>query len=257
MTEPGRLFDLTGRVALITGGSRGLGEDMAEGLAAAGASLMLVARREEWLTPAVDRLQGLGFRCAGVVCDVADPQSVTAAVAETLERYGQIDILLNNAGISWGARAEEMPLERWRAVLDVNLTGAFLMAQAAGREMLRRKQGSIINISSVAGLAALPENIHGAAYCAAKGGLIAMTRELAAKWARDGVRVNAIAPGFFASRMSERVLTEFQPVLERAIPMGRIGRPGELQGAAVFLASDASSFITGHTLVVDGGAMAV
>ena len=256
MNGAGRLFDLTGRVALITGGSRGLGEEMAEGLGEAGASLMLVARREEWLTPAVERLRGLGFPCDGAACNVADPASVEAVVARTLEIHRKIDILINNAGISWGAPAEQMPLEKWREVLDVNLTGAFLFSQAAGRAMLARASGNIINLASVAGLRAMPGGLHAAGYSAAQGGLIALTRELAAKWAPHGVRVNAIAPGFFPSRMTERVLSAMQSEIEEDIPMRRIGRAGELKGVAIFLASDASSYITGQTIVVDGGATA-
>jgi gluconate 5-dehydrogenase len=257
MIAAGRLFDLTGRVALVTGGSRGLGEEMAAGLAEAGAALMLVARREQWLQPAVERFRGSGFRCEGTICDVADRDSVEAAVGRTLQCFGQIDILINNAGISWGTPAEDMPIEKWREVLDVDLTGAFLVAQAAAREMLRRGHGNIINVASVAGLRAMPESLHAAGYSAAKGGLIALTRELACKWASRGIRVNAIAPGFFPSRMSERVLEKFQPEIESRIPMGRIGRAGELKGVAVFLASDASAYITGQTLVVDGGATAI
>jgi NAD(P)-dependent dehydrogenase (short-subunit alcohol dehydrogenase family) len=251
-----RLFDLSGRVAVITGGSRGLGEEMAEGLGESGAALMLLARREQWLNPTVNKLRALGYRCEGSLCDVADRGSVEAAVASTLEAFGRIDVLINNAGISWGAPAEEMPLEKWREVLDVNLTGAFLFSQTAGREMLRRGRGSVINVASIAGLRAMPEGLHAAGYTAAKGGLLALTRELAVKWARRGVRVNAIAPGFFPSRMSEKVLAVIQPEVEQRIPMGRIGRTGELKGAAVFLASDASSYITGQTIVVDGGATA-
>jgi gluconate 5-dehydrogenase len=182
---------------------------------------------------------------------------VEAAVGRTLQCFGQIDILINNAGISWGTPAEDMPIEKWREVLDVDLTGAFLVAQAAAREMLRRGHGNIINVASVAGLRAMPESLHAAGYSAAKGGLIALTRELACKWASRGIRVNAIAPGFFPSRMSERVLEKFQPEIESRIPMGRIGRAGELKGVAVFLASDASAYITGQTLVVDGGATAI
>jgi len=257
MTELKQLFDLTGRTALITGGSRGLGEEIAEGLAEAGASLMLLARRETWLLPAVERFRARGFRCEGALCDAADPAAVSAAVARTLEVCGAIDILVNNAGITWGAPAEEMPLDKWRAVLDVNLTGAFLFAQAAGRDMIRRGKGSIINVASIAGLRAMPDAVHSAGYVASKGGLIALTRELAAKWAARGIRVNAIAPGFFPSRMTEKVLDQFQAQLERRIPMGRVGRAGELKGVAVFLASDASAYITGQTIVVDGGATAV
>ncbi len=255
MTELPRLFDLTGQAALITGGSRGLGEEMAEALGEAGASLMLLARREQWLLPAVEKLRARGFRCEGEVCDVTSPPEVEHAARQTVEHYGAIDILVNNAGATWAAPAEEMPLEKWRAVLDVNLTGAFLFSQAAGREMLRRRRGSIINTASVAGLRSMPE-VPAAGYVASKGGLIALTRELAVKWAPHGIRVNAIAPGFFPSRMTEKLLEHFRPQIEERIPMGRVGCRGELKGVTVFLASAASSYVTGQTIVVDGGAMA-
>src|SRR6185369_16834684 len=196
------LFDLTGRVAIVTGGSRGLGEEMAEGLAEAGASLMLVARREQWLGPTVERFRARGFVCEGVVSDVSDP----AAVGKAIDSMERVDILVNNAGVTWGQPAEEMPLERWQAVIETNLTGAFLFCQAAGRKMIKQGSGSIINVASVAGLVAMPGGLHAAGYAASKGGLLALTRELAAKWARHGIRVNAIAPGFFPSRMTEKVL---------------------------------------------------
>jgi NAD(P)-dependent dehydrogenase (short-subunit alcohol dehydrogenase family) len=248
------LFDLSGKVALVTGGSRGLGQEMAEGLAEAGASLMLLARREQWLTPTIDEFRERGFKCEGTICDVSKPADVQEAVDKTIRAYGQIDILVNNAGITWGAPAEEMPLDKWQLVLEVNLTGAFLFSQRVGREMLKRKSGSIINVASVAGLRGSTESgQHIIGYVAAKGGLMAMTRELAAKWARRGIRVNAIAPGFFPSRMTEKVLEAAQEQIEASVPMGRVGREGELKGVAVFLASEASGYMTGHTLVVDGG----
>jgi NAD(P)-dependent dehydrogenase (short-subunit alcohol dehydrogenase family) len=252
--ELGRLFELSGQVALVTGGSRGLGEEMAEGLAEAGASLMLVARREQWLGPAVEAMRARGFRCEGTIGDVSQPADAEKAVAATLEAYGRVDILVNNAGVSWGAPAEEMPLEKWRMVLDINLTGAFLCAQAAGRRMIRQGSGVILNVASVAGLqGSLPGSVDYAGYVASKGGLIALTRELAAKWGRHGIRVNAIAPGFFPSRLSEKVLERIQGAMEAEIPLGRVGRAGELKGVAVFLASSASAYITGQTIVVDGG----
>lgn len=230
-----------------------MGEEMAEGLAEAGASLMLVGRREQWLGPAVERFRAHGFRCEGAICDVADP----AAVRRVVDAMVRVDILINNAGVTWGQPAEEMPLDRWQAVIDTNLTGAFLFCQAVGRRMIEKGGGSIVNVASVAGLIAMPGGVHAAAYVASKGGLIALTRELAAKWARHGVRVNAIAPGFFPSRMSEKVLERFGPEIEAQIPMGRVGRAGELKGLTVFLASAASSYITGQTIAVDGGATAV
>jgi len=251
-----KLFDLSGQVALITGGSRGLGEEIALGLAEAGASLMLLARREPGLTGTVERLRAAGYRCEGTVCDAARPDDVRNAVEKTLDIYGRVDALVNNAGISWGAPAEEMPLEKWQAVLDVNLTGAFLFAQAVAPGMMARRRGSILNVASIAGLRATPEGVPAAGYVASKGGLLALTRELAAKWGRHGIRVNAIAPGFFPSRMTEKVLEKMQDGIERGIPLGRIGRPGELKGAAVFLLSDAASYITGQTLAIDGGSTA-
>jgi gluconate 5-dehydrogenase len=248
------LFDLTGKVALVTGGSRGLGKEMAEGLAEAGASLMLVARREQWLTPTVEEFRGRGFRCEGDLCDVSDAEQVQSVVNRTVERFGQVDILVNNAGVTWGQPAEEHSLDKWKMVIEIDLTGALLFCQRAGREMLKRRSGSIINVASVAGIqGTMEDGQHISAYVAAKGGLIALTRELAAKWARRGVRVNAIAPGFFPSRMTERVLESAQAQIEAGVPMGRVGREGELKGVAVFLASEAAAYITGHTLVVDGG----
>jgi gluconate 5-dehydrogenase len=248
------LFDLTGKVALVTGGSRGLGQEMAEGLAEAGASLMLLARREHWLTPTIDEFRARGFRVEGMICDVSNHDDVQPAVDKTIETYGQIDILVNNAGVSWGQPIEEHALDKWDMVLKINLTGAFLFSQRVGREMLKRRSGSIINVASIAGLkGSMEDGQHIVSYVAAKGGLIAMTREFAAKWARRGVRVNAIAPGFFPSRLTEKVLAHAQAQIEAGVPMGRVGAAGELKGIAVFLASAASSYITGQTIVVDGG----
>lgn len=253
------LFDLSNKVALVTGGSRGLGKEIAEGLAEAGCALMILARREQWLNPTVEEFKNRGFRCEGALCDVSNEQHVAAAVDRTVEAFGKIDVLVNNAGITWGEPAETVPIERWRQVIDVDLTGAFLFAQRAGRLMLERRTGNIINVASIAGLiATMPDGgQHIAAYVAAKGGLIALTRELGAKWAKSGVRVNAIAPGFFPSRMTERVLEAAQAQIEAGVPMGRVGAEGELKGVAVFLASDASSYITGQTIVVDGGSTIV
>lgn len=258
MTDLNQLFDLSNKVALVTGGSRGLGKEMAEGLAEAGAALMLVARREEWLKPTVDEMQARGFRCAGMLADVAKPNDIQRVVEQTMNAYGQIDILVNNAGVSWGAPAEDMPLDKWQMVIDTNLTAPFLLCQAVGREMIKRKFGRIINIASIAGLiATLPRVQDTAGYNAAKGGLISLTRELAAKWAKHNIRVNAIAPGFFSSRMADKVIEHARATIEAITPMGRIGAPGELKGVAVFLASDASNYITGQTIVVDGGASIV
>ena len=252
------LFDLAGRSALVTGGSRGLGKEIAEGLAEAGASLLLLARREEWLAPTREEFRARGFRCETMVSDVTNPDQVQATVDRAIQLYGKLDILVNNAGVTWGAAAEEMPLEKWKMVLDVNLTGAFLFSQCAARHMLERRYGRIINVASVAGLkGTLEDGQHISGYVASKGGLIALTRELAAKWAPRGVRVNCIAPSFFLSRMTEKVLERAQKQVEARTPMGRIGLPGELKGVAVFLAADASNYITGQTIAVDGGATIV
>ena len=247
------LFALTGRVAIVTGGSRGLGEEMAEGLAEAGAALTICARREQWLTPTLQRLAGRGFRVEGLVADVSNPVDVQAVIDKTMAVYGRLDILVNNAGITWGARPEDMPLDKWQRVIDVNLTGAFLFAQAAGREMLKREYGRIINVSSIAGLHAAVHGPHYAAYAASKAGLMGLTRELAASWGRQNIRVNAIAPGFFHSRLADPVLPLAEPALQATCPIPRIGAEGELKGVCVFLASDASNYITGQTIVVDGG----
>jgi gluconate 5-dehydrogenase len=158
------------------------------------------------------------------------------------------------AGVSWGAPAEDMPLDKWNSVIETNLTGAFLFCQAAGRQMIRQNYGRILNVASIAGIqVSLPRGLHYSGYVASKGGLIALTRELAAKWAQHDIRVNAIAPGFFASRLTEKILDKVAPDIEANVPLGRIGRPGELKGVAVFLVAPASDYMTGQTLIVDGG----
>ncbi len=247
------LFDLSGRVAIVTGGSRGLGKEMAEGLAEAGAALMLCARREQWLTPTVNELRERGFRVEGMMCNVADQEQVQAVVDATVAAYGKVDILVNNAGVSWGEQPETMPLDKWQKVIDINLTGAFLFAQAAGREMLKREYGRIINIASVSGLQASTNGPHYAGYAASKAGLFGLTRELAASWGRQGIRVNGIAPGFFHSRLADPALPLAEPSIKARNPIPRVGSAGELKGVAVFLAADASNYITGQILVVDGG----
>lgn len=248
-----RLFDLTGRVAIVTGGSRGLGQEMAEGLAEAGAVLVLCARRQAWLDPTVEAFRARGVTVEGMVCDVSRAADIDAVVAATIARFGKVDILVNNAGISWGAEPEDLPLDKWQKVIDVNLTGAFAFAQAAGRDMLRRGDGCIINVASIAGLQALVQGPHYAAYAASKAGLLGLTRELAASWGPKGIRVNAIAPGFFPSRLSDPVLHLAEPAIKLRNPLPRIGREGELKGVVVFLAAAASSYMTGQVLVVDGG----
>ena len=247
------LFDLSGRTAIVTGGSRGLGKEMAEGLAEAGANLMLCARRAEWLAPTIEEFRGRGFSVEGELCDVSNAEQVQTVVDKTVEKFGAADILINNAGISWGERPEKMPFDKWQKVLDVNLTGAFLFAQIAGREMLKREYGRIINVSSVSGLRSSAHGPFYAGYAASKAGMFGLTRELAASWGNSGIRVNAIAPGFFHSRLADASIEQVEPFIKQRSPIPRVGDAGELKGVAVFLASDASNYITGQTIVVDGG----
>lgn len=248
-----QLFDLSGRTAIITGGSRGIGREMAEALSEAGADIMLCARRAEWLDETVEQFRAKNVNVIGQICDVSKPSDVQAVVDTAVSEFGKIDILINNAGTSWGAMPENMPLEKWKQVLDVNLTGCFLFARAAGREMLKRNSGSIINIASIAGITSSANGPFYAGYAASKAGLIGLTRELAASWGRRGIRVNAIAPGFFHSRLADRVIDIYERSIQENNVIPRIGAEGELKGITVFLASDASSYITGQTIVVDGG----
>ena len=249
-----KLFDLTGKTAIVTGGGKGIGRQMAEGLAEAGANLVLCARKAERCEQTAAELAELGVKALGMGCDVRDPEQVQAVVDRTVAEFGGVDILVNNAGVVWGATPEDMPLEGWQKVVDVNLTGVFLFSQAAGRTMIEGGGGSIVNIASVAGLhGAPPEIVNTVVYHATKGGVIAFTRDLAWKWAAHGIRVNAIAPGWFPSDMANFVLEHPGEELLRRVPLRRFGGPDDLKGPVVFLASDAAAYITGHTLVVDGG----
>jgi gluconate 5-dehydrogenase len=252
-----QLFDLSGRVALVTGGSRGLGLEMAEGLGEAGAKVVVTARRQQWLTSAADTLSAAGIDALALPCDITDSTHVDALCQAVLTRFGAIDILVNNAGVAWVAPVEDMPLDKWRLVIDTNLTGTFVVTQVVGRTMIARQRGKVINMASIAGLIGEPPGVLNAiGYSAAKGGVIAFTRDLAVKWARHGISVNAIAPGYFPTRMTEAVLGRSSREIEARTPLGRIGKPGELKGVAVFLASAASDYITGQVIAVDGGATA-
>ena len=247
------LFDLTGRVAIVTGGSIGLGRQMAEGLAEMGANLVLCARKKERCEQAAGELKQLGVKTMALGCDVRIPDQIQKAVEETMSQFGQIDILVNNAGTSWGAPVEEMRLEHWNKVIETNLTATFLFSQAAGKHMVSRRRGKIINIASVAGLQGAPPEFQAIGYHASKGGVIAFTKDLACKWGMHNVQVNAIAPGWFPTHMSEVVIERNRDAFLKRIPLGRFGGNNDLKGAAVFLASNASDFVTGHVLVVDGG----
>jgi NAD(P)-dependent dehydrogenase (short-subunit alcohol dehydrogenase family) len=249
------LFDLSGKTAIVTGGGKGIGRYMAEGLAEAGADVVVCARQAQRCEEAAREIERLGVKALGLGCDVRDPEQVQAVVGRTAADFGGVDILVNNAGTVWGASPEDTPLEGWQKVVDVNLTGVFLFSQAAGRVMIGAGRGGvIINIASVAGLQSGPPEIMNAiAYNATKGGVIAFTRDLAGKWAQHGIRVNAIAPGWFPSNMANFVLDRHGEELKQRIPLGRFGGPDDLKGVVVFLASEAAAYVTAHTLVVDGG----
>ena len=247
------LFDLTGRTAIVTGGSVGLGRQMAEALAEMGANLVLCARKKERCVQAAEELQTLGVKTLALACDVKNPADIHAVVDSTLAAFGRIDILINNAGTSWGAPVQEMRLEHWNKVIETNLTGTFLFSQAVGKTMIAQRRGKIINIASVAGLGGAPPEFQAIGYHASKGGVIIFTKDLACKWAMHNIQVNAIAPGWFPTDMSQVLIERNKDAFLSRIPLHRFGSDHDLKGAAVFLASDASAFVTGHVLVVDGG----
>jgi NAD(P)-dependent dehydrogenase (short-subunit alcohol dehydrogenase family) len=248
-----KLFDLTGRVAIVTGGSVGLGRQMAEGLAEMGANLVLCARKKERCQQTAEELQELGVRARAFGCDVKHAADVQEVVDATVSEFGGIDILINNAGTSWGAPVEEMRLEHWNKVIETNLTGTFLFSQAVGKVMVPQRRGKIINIASVAGLRGAPPEFQAIGYHASKGGVIAFTKDLACKWGIHNIQVNAIAPGWFPTNMSRVVIEQNKDAFLSKIPLRRFGNEDDLKGAAVYLSSDASDYVTGHVLVVDGG----
>ena len=249
-----RLFDLTGKVALITGGGRGIGKIAAEALGSAGAKIVITGRRDEYLAPTAEALIQQGVTCVKVAADVTQPDDIARALDTALDTFGSVDILVNNAGQTWGQATEEMPVERWRQVIQVNLDGMFLMSQAVGRHMLERGSGRIINVASVAGLVAGDhQGVKTIAYNTSKAGVISFTRTLAMEWGRRGINVNAIAPGWFPTRMAAASINAYRERFEERTALGRIGDLDELRGAFIFLSSPASSYITGQTLVVDGG----
>ena len=248
------LFRLDGKTAVVTGASSGLGVVFARALAGAGASVVVSARRLDRLEKLAAEIEAEGGEALAVPCDVAREDDVDALAAAAVDRFGRVDVLVANAGIADPRPAEQEPLQVWERVVGVNLTGVFLTNQRFGALMLERGAGSIVNIASVLGVVGAGQ-IPQASYTASKGGVVNLTRELAAQWARRGVRVNAIGPGWFESEMTEEMFASDQGVrwIRRKTPMGRPGRGEELAGPVVFLASDASSYVTGQTLLVDGG----
>lgn len=248
------LFDLSGKTAIVTGGGSGIGKQMAEALAELGANLVLCARKVERCEQAASEFEQLGVRAIGMGCDVREPDQIQAVVDRTLADFGRIDILLNNSGATWGAPAEDVPREGWDKVISVNLDGTFFFSQAVGRHMIERGGGGVIvSTASVAGLRAGMGGIGTSSYHASKAAIIMLTRALAGEWAKHGIRVNAIAPGWFPSDMSKWVLDNMGERMLGTIPMHRFGGPADLKGAIAYLASDASAYVTGQTLAVDGG----
>jgi NAD(P)-dependent dehydrogenase (short-subunit alcohol dehydrogenase family) len=253
-----KLFDLSGQVALVTGGSRGLGLQMAEALGEAGAKIMLTSRKAADLEEATADLQAKGIDARWIAADASVPADVQRVVDETMQRMGPIDILVNNAGATWGAPMSDYPLEAWDKVMNLNIRSLFLFAQAVGRaSFLPRKKGRVINIASIAGLAG-SANMEFIAYAASKGAAVNFTRQLAGEWGPHGINVNALAPGFFPSKMTQGTLKAFgADKLAAMAPLRRIGDDDDLKGVTLLLASAAGKHITGQIVAVDGGVSAV
>ncbi|MFC2949667.1 SDR family oxidoreductase [Virgibacillus sediminis] len=252
------LFDLSGKTAIVTGGGRGLGQQIAEGFAEAGANVVVCSRKEENCREVSEELKKIGAESLALACDVTDPADVQRVVDKTMETFGSIDILVNNSGTSWGAPVDEMPLEAFQKVLHVNVTGTFLMSQAVGKVMTEQKSGKIINIASTAGLRGSdPRFMDAIGYNSSKGAVITFTKDLAVKWGPRGILVNAIAPGFFPTKMSKVLLEKGGDKILEGTPLRKFGGEDDLKGVALFLATPASNHITGETIVVDGGSNAM
>ena len=254
-----QLFDLTGKTALVTGGSRGLGLQMAQALGEAGARIMLSSRKASDLEEATAALQDAGIDARWTAADCAVEADIHRLADETMERMGDVDILVNNAGAAWGAPAEDYPVEAWDKVMNLNVRGYFLLSQhIAKHSMIGRRSGSIINVASIAGLGGNPAGLNTIAYNTSKGAVINFTRALAAEWGQYGIRVNAICPGFFPSRMTVGTLKAMgEEALAAHAPLGRLGDDEDLKGLCALYASDAGKHITGQWLAVDGGVSVV
>jgi gluconate 5-dehydrogenase len=252
-----QLLDLSGRVSVITGGATGLGLQMATALAEAGSNIVVCSRKLENCEEAAHGIEKLGVQALGLAADVTKPDQVEAVKDATLKKFGRVDVLINNAGRAWVAPPEEMPLDRWQQTMDLNINAAFICSQALGREMIKAKKGKIINIASVAGLIGRnPKAYNSIVYSTSKGALVNFTRDLAVKWAQHGINVNCICPGFFVTPINQKLFERNPGPILSEIPLGRTGGENDLKGLAVLLASDASDFITGAIIPVDGGTVA-
>jgi gluconate 5-dehydrogenase len=251
-----KLLDLGGKVAVVTGGSRGIGLQMSEGLGEMGARVAITARKKDELDEARAHLESMGIECLTVAGDLADFATIPGIVDKVISRWGRIDILVNNAGCNWAAPAEDYPDDGWRKVMSLNVDAQFFLTREVGRRtMIPRKSGKIVNIASIAGLFGNPPEwgMHTMAYNASKGALVNMTRALAAEWGRYNVNVNVICPGFFPSKMTKVTLDRIDRSVLAMTPLGRLGGDEDLKGAVVFLASEASRHVTGQAIAVDGG----
>ena len=247
------IFRLDGKTAIVTGGGRGLGAFIAETYAQLGANVVVCSRDIEACEEMRKKLQSYGVDALAFRCDVTNMEEVQHVVKETKAHFGSIDILVNNSGASWAAPVEKMPKEAWDKVLNVNVTGTFLMSQAVGNVMIEQKSGKIINIASTAGFGGTPNFMQTIGYNTSKGAVMTFTKDLAVKWGPYNIHVNAIAPGFIPTKMSSALIDYGKEKILESTPLGRIGVHDDLQGAAIFLASSASDYITVDILTVDGG----
>ena len=252
------LFKLEGKTAIVTGGGSGLGAQIAKGFAEAGANVVVCSRNLDACTEMSEKLISLGVESMALACDITKQEDVQRVIEETVMRFGKIDILVNNSGATWGAPVVDMPIEAWQKVMDVNVTGTFLMSQEAGKVMIEQGHGKIINIASVAGFGGTnPRYMDTIGYNTSKGAVITFTKDLAVKWGQYNINVNAIAPGFFPTKMSKGLIEHGGDHILKSTPLNRFGSDEDLKGAALFLASKASDYVTGDVLVVDGGTHAM
>ena len=260
MTHLADMFDLTDQVALVTGGSRGLGFDIAVGLLEMKAKVVITARKQEELESAGKALKNISGNVCSIQNDVSSLESIAGLVDTVTEKFGDVDILVNNAGTSWAEPAEEHSAKRWRQMMAVNVDGLFFLTQEVARRcMIPRKRGKIINVASIGGLFGNPPayHAHTSGYSASKGAVVSLTKQLASEWGKHNVNVNAVCPGFFETRMAQGILQTLSPEIRKLAPLQRIGGSDDLKGVIAFFASEASRHVTGQTLGVDGGVSAV